>query len=80
MPQFIKNIQAEELSLDTGSVNGVNSLSGVVKEEDYIQLYGFVAYLQNFTKTDETVLLNKPLNFGLKNRLNRPINYLEIDY
>ena len=68
MPQFIKNIQAEELSLDTGSVNGVNSLSGVVKEEDYIQLYGFVAYLQNFTKTDETVLLNKPLNFGLKNR------------
>ena len=80
MPQFIKNIQAEELSLDIGSVNGVNSLSGVVKEEGYIQLYGFVAYLQNFTKTDETVLLNKPLNFGLKNRLNRPINYLEIDY
>jgi len=80
MPQFIKNIQAEELSLDTGSVNGVNSLSGVVKEEDYVQLYGFVAYLQNFTKTDETVLLKKPLNFGLKNGLNRPINYLEIDY
>lgn len=80
MPQLIKNIQAEELVLNTGSVSGINSLSGVIKEEDYVQLYGFVAYLQNLTKVDETVLLTKPLNFGLKNRLNLPITDLEIDY
>ena len=80
MPQLIKNIQAEAIDINTGSVNGVNSIVGLVQQEDYVQLYGFVAYLQNFTKTDETVLLKKPLNFGLKNGLNRPINYLEIDY
>ena len=80
MPQLIKNIEAEELSLNTGSVQAINSISGLAQEEDYINMFGFVAYLQNFTKVEESVLLNKPLNFGLANRLNLPINELEIDY
>lgn len=80
MPQIIKNIQAEELVLNTGNVFGAKSLSGLVKEEDYVDLYGYVAYLQNFTRAEDTVLLKKPLSFGLKNRLNLPINNLEINY
>jgi hypothetical protein len=80
MPQIIKNTEAEELTFNVGSVTSISSLNGVVKQEDYVDLYGFIAYLQNFTKVDETVLLSKPLNFGLKNNLNLKINNLEIDY
>jgi hypothetical protein len=80
MPQLIKNIEAEELQFNTGSVQAINSISGIAQEEDYINMFGFVAYLQNFTKVEETVLLNKPLNLGLNNKFNLPINNLEIDY
>lgn len=80
MPQLIKNIQAEEISITTGNVSTLTQLSGVVKEEDYINLYGFEAYLQNFTKAEDTVLLEKPSLFGLKNNRNLPIVNLEINY
>lgn len=80
MPQLIKNIQAEELILNTGSVQGVNSLAAVVKEEDYIELFGFIAYLQNFTKVEEVVTLKKPDTFGLKNSYFLKTNELEINY
>lgn len=80
MPQLIKNIKSEYTTLTTGSVNTLKTLNGVVKLEDYIELYGFVAYLQNFTKIEDSELLIKPLTFGLKNRYNLLINNLEIDY
>lgn len=80
MPQLVKNIQAEAIDINTGSVSGINSIVGLVQQEDYFNVYGFVAYTQNFTKVEETVLLQKPLNFGLKNKYNLPINDLEIDY
>lgn len=80
MIQIVKNIKGELLTQSIGNIEGVSKLSGVVKEEDYIELYGFVGYTQNFTNSNETVLLTNPLNFGLKNKLNLPINNLEIDY
>lgn len=80
MPQLFKNIQAEYISVSTGEVSTLTTLSGIIQQEDYVSLFGFVAYLQNFTKTEETELLLKPHFFGLKNRLNLEVKNLKIDY
>lgn len=80
MPQLIRNIQGQAYLVTTGSVIGVKTISGEVQLEDYINLNGFIAYLQNFTKVDETELLRKPILFGLINRYNIPVVTLEINY
>lgn len=80
MPQLIRNIQGQAYLVTTGSVIGVKTISGVVQLEDYINLNGFIAYLQNFTKVDETESLRKPILFGLINRYNIPVVTLEINY
>lgn len=80
MSQLIKNIQGEQIDINTGSVVSINSIQGLVQEEDYINVFGFVAYTQNLMKVEETVLLTKPIGFGLKNNLNLPIIDLKIDY
>ena len=80
MPQLIRNIQGQAYPVTTGSVIGVKTISGEVQLEDYINLNGFIAYLQNFTKVDETESLRKPILFGLINRYNIPVVTLEINY
>ncbi len=80
MPQLIRNIQGQAYLVTTGSVIGVKTISGEVQLEDYINLNGFIAYLQNFTKVDETESLRKPILFGLINRYNIPVVTLEINY
>jgi len=57
MPQLIRNIQGQAYLVTTGSVIGVKTISGEVQSEDYINLNGFIAYLQNFTKVDEEYLV-----------------------
>lgn len=80
MPQLIRNIQAEAYLVTTGTIIGVKSISGQIQLEDYINLNGYVAYLQNFTKAEETQMLIKPTLFGLVNRYNIPMVTLEINY
>ena len=80
MPQLIKNVEGTYIEQTVGSIKTLQSISGVVKLEDYVDLFGFTAYLQNFTKVEETAMLINPINFGLKNKFNLPIKSLEIDY
>lgn len=83
MPQLIKKIVGEVYNTVEGDVILINSVVGEVQEEDYVNLNGFTAYLQNLTRAEVTVKLQKPLNFGLVNGFNgfnTPIVTIEINY
>lgn len=80
MPQLIKNIQGNFYDNTTGSVVYLKGISAEIQQEDYVHVYGLVAYLQNLTKVEQTSALTKPLLFGLKNNKNLPVTTLNIDY
>ena len=80
MPQLIRKIEANVKPYLTGNVFYVTSITGVIQEEDYINLYGYVAYLQNLKQTEYTEGLIMPLTYGLKNQNNVPMITLQMDY
>ena len=80
MSQLIKNIQGEVLTNVVTDVKFVSNVTGEIQREDYINLNGFVGFLQNLTKTEETNSLTIPNPFGLQNKYNKKIVTLEISY
>jgi hypothetical protein len=80
MPKLLKKIEGEIINNITGDVSLIFSVSGQIQQEDYINLNGFVAYLQNFSKTELVTKLEKPLIFGLPNTYNIEVKTLEINY
>lgn len=80
MPKLIKDIRADILDYFTGDLYYVTTLTATVQTEDYINLNGFIAYLQNFKKVGYLEYFQKPLTFGLKNQYNQPTITLEISY
>lgn len=80
MPKLITKIEAKVLDNFVGSVYIFSNLTGQVQFEDYVNLNGFVAYLQNFTKVGFVQNLPKPQLFGLKNQYNLPTVTLQISY
>ena len=80
MPILIKDIKAVVLDNYTTNVSYYTTLSSDVQFEDYINLNGLIAYLQNLKRVESLTSLNKPLNFGLKNQYNLKKNYLQISY
>ena len=80
MPQLVKNIIGIISSGTDGSVILVKNISGEVQQEDYVNINGYIAYLQNLTRTEYTQGLEKPLIYGLVNSHNLKSITLEIDY
>jgi len=80
MPQLIRNIQGEIHTTPVGEVVLVKSITGEIQFEDYISMNGFVAFLQNLSKTEYTEALTIPNTFGMKNKYNLPMVTLEINY
>jgi hypothetical protein len=80
MPILIKNIQGEFLVNINTNVQKIIGITGEVQQEDYVNLNGFLGYLQNLKKSEETQSLAIPSQFGLKNVLNQQIINLEISY
>ena len=80
MPILIKNVQGELYDQPIGDIIYVSNVTGEIQSEDYINMNGLIAYLQNFTKIETTQELSKPFGFGLKNTYNITIVTLEIDY
>lgn len=80
MPRLIRNIEGSELTYIESNIQYITSIVGVVQQEDYINLHGYVALIQNLTQTENTQGLIKPLKFGLPNLHNIPMITLEIDY
>ena len=80
MPQLIRNIEGENLTYVESNVYYVTYITGEIQREDYINLHGYNAYLQNLTQTDYTEAMTMPLNYGLKNPQNIATITLQIDY
>jgi hypothetical protein len=80
MPQLIKKIESDLINDITNDVLLVKSVVGELQQEDYINMGGFVAFLQNFSKTEYTSDLTPPLSYGLKNKYNLQLKTLNIDY
>lgn len=80
MPKLLKKVEGEIYEPNTTSVVYVKSVSGEVQQEDYINLGGLVAYLQNLSEVQITSRLTKPLTFGLKNDKNLSVITLNVDY
>ena len=80
MPILYKEIKGEHLVENVGQITFLTKPIGQIQREIYISLFGFDAYLQNFSKIDITSALIKPLNFGLVNDKNLPIIEITIDY
>lgn len=80
MPKLIKNITADVLPFYTTDLSYVTRLTASVQTEDYINLNGFIAYLQNFKEVGLLEYLDKPLMFGLKNSYRIPTITIEISY
>ncbi len=80
MPQLLKKVQGEILTSIIGDVRFVKSIYGQIQEGDYINLNGFIAYLQNFSRIEATTELIKPMEFGLVNTNNIETKTLEISY
>lgn len=80
MPILIKDIKAVVLDNYTTNILYYTTLSSEIQFEDYINLNGFIAYLQNFTQVESLTKLNKPITFGLKTKYNLKTNFLQISY
>ncbi len=80
MPRLLKNVESELLSNLTTSLTYVKGIVGEVQFEDYININGFTAYLQDLSEVRLTSSLVKPTLFGLKNNSNLVITTINIDY
>ena len=80
MPQLLKQVQGEILTNVIGDVTFVSSVYGKIQQEDYINLNGFIAYLQNFSKIELATKVITPMDFGLPNTYNIETKTLEINY
>jgi hypothetical protein len=80
MPQLIRNIQGEVLTNIVADIRYISNITGEIQREDYINLNGFIGYLQNLTRAEETSALTIPQSFGLPNSYNKTMVTLEINY
>lgn len=78
MPILIKSLESSILPHYVGDVKYIKSVIGDVEREDFVNLIGFKAYLQNMSRIEYTKSLQKPINFGLRNTV--PSVTLEINY
>ena len=80
MPQLLKKVQGEVITNTIGNVSFIFGVSGMIQQGDFINLNGFVAFLQNLNYVDELTKITSPLEFGLKNTYNIETTSLEINY
>lgn len=63
MPLFLKNIEAEYITVPTGSVKTL-SLSSEFGIGDYIDIDGITAFLQDYSKSNSIISLSTPPTHG----------------
>lgn len=80
MPQLLKKVEGEIFNFTIGDIKFNNQIVGQVQDDDYINMNGFIAFLQNLSKVEDTYLLHKSMGFGLKNSFNLEIKKIEISY
>lgn len=77
---LLKNIVGEVVTEYTGSVSLVKNVVCDIQGEDFVNIYGLTAFLQNFSKIQNTSRANTPNIYGLKNQYDVEIKDIEISY
>lgn len=80
MPILIKNIEGRVFGTNKTDVVLIKTIFGEIQKEDYIDFSSLTAFLQDFSKIEKTSGLTNPLNFGLKNTMNKQMITLNINY
>jgi hypothetical protein len=80
MIQLIQNIQGNFITEITGSIIYVKNVEFEIQREDYINIYGLTAFLQNLSQTPKTNRVEKPFNFGYKPPINITQQTLDVNY
>lgn len=86
MPILIRYIQGQVDTPIIGNTRLPQSIIARIGFEDYINLYNYIAYLQNLTQAQNTFALVTPASFGFKsltqpnNTGNNTIVTLQINY
>jgi hypothetical protein len=80
MLTLLQNIQGEIVTEYIGSMYAVKNIICEIQGEDFVNIYGFIAFLQNFSKIEDTSRMSKPTLFGLKNKYDVEIKEIEISY
>lgn len=80
MPKVIRNISGEILPNYESTINVFSTPIGLIGNTDYIEVFNFIGFVQDFRSAKSIETLQKPLSFGLKNQYGLPIITLEISY
>jgi hypothetical protein len=80
MPILLKNINAEVLYIPSGEIKLATNIIAESQISDYINIHGFIAFLQNYKNVYNLEYLQSPLRHGLKNQYNLETTILEINY
>jgi len=80
MPILLKSVKSNVLDSYVGNLYFVSAIQASLQLDDYINVNGFIAYLQNYQYVESVTKLDKPIEFGLKNQYNLPTITLEISY
>jgi hypothetical protein len=64
MIQLIKNIEGNFVTEIKGVVNYIGTIEAEIQQEDYVNIYGFTAFLQNLSQTPKTESFVTPNSLG----------------
>jgi len=78
MPKLLQNVQGQILDNFEATTIFVTSVEGFYGEDDYVNLGGFEAFLQDFRQAPTVTDLTVPATFGLKTDI--PFVTLNISY
>lgn len=76
MLNLIKNIEGNFVTNVIGNINYANKINAELQNNDCIQIYGFTAFLQNLSNTEETAALTIPNLFGYQVQYNQVVQEL----
>ena len=80
MPVLLKNIEVNVIETITSEINVFSTIKAEAQFEDYININGFVGYLQSFKQVSEVETLSKPITFGVKTPFNLTTTTLQISF
>ena len=80
MPYLINKIEGLVFDNTISNIVYIKNIISEIQQEDYINLNGYNSLLQNLSSVNDTFLLTKPMNFGIKNSLNLQTKIININF
>jgi hypothetical protein len=80
MIQLIQNIQGNVINEIKGNITNTNGVDAKIQREDYINIYGFTSFLQNFSNIPITSTITKPIFFGYNPPIGLTQKTIDVNY